>query len=112
MEENIQDHEVFQEREEEVHQLAPANNQRPIQDQFRQIACGYGGIARPLVAANNFELKSALISTVQHNQFVGNTAEDPNVDLPVFLEICKTIKLNGVSDDAIRLSLFPFFPMG
>ena len=25
-----------------------------------------------------------------------------------FLEICDTIKINGVSDDAIRLRLFPF----
>ena len=36
--------------------------------------------------------------------------EDPNLHLSVFLEVCNTLKLNGVSTNAIRLRLFPFAP--
>jgi len=35
--------------------------------------------------------------------------EDPNLHLSVFLELCDTLKFNGVSTDAIHLRLFPFF---
>jgi len=34
--------------------------------------------------------------------------EDPNLHLSIFLEMCDTLKLNGVSIEAIRLQLFPF----
>ena len=45
---------------------------------------------------------------VQQSQFGGNAIEDPNAHLATFLEICDTIKMNGVNDDTIRLRLFPF----
>ena len=60
------------------------------------------------IAANNFELKPALISMVQESQFGGSLMEDPNLHLWVFLEVCGTLKINGASTDAIRLRLFPF----
>ncbi|KAK5835958.1 hypothetical protein PVK06_011684 [Gossypium arboreum] len=66
-------------------------------------------IVRPAVAANNFELKPNTIQMIQ--QFVhfdGLQDEDPNAHLVSFLEFCDTFKINGVSDDAIRLRLFPF----
>ncbi|XP_062113989.1 uncharacterized protein LOC133824999 [Humulus lupulus] len=66
------------------------------------------GIANPAIDANNFELKPALINMVQQNQFGGLATEDPNIHLAIFLEVCATVKMNGVTDDAIRLRLFPF----
>ncbi|KAI3465183.1 hypothetical protein Pfo_021846 [Paulownia fortunei] len=66
------------------------------------------GIARQPINANNFKLKPALISMVQQNQFGQSTVEDLNAHLAMCLEICDTIKMNGVPDDAIRLRLFPF----
>lgn len=40
---------------------------------------------------------------VQQEQFGGGSAEDPHAHLANYLEICDTIKMNGVSDDAIQL---------
>ncbi|KAF7810177.1 uncharacterized protein G2W53_036920 [Senna tora] len=66
-------------------------------------------IRRPSIQANNFEIKPATIQLLQANgQFGGSPVEDPNNHILNFLEICDTFKHNGVSDDAIRLRLFPF----
>uniref|UniRef100_A0A803MBH3 Uncharacterized protein n=1 Tax=Chenopodium quinoa TaxID=63459 RepID=A0A803MBH3_CHEQI len=61
-------------------------------------------IVRPSIQANNFELKPALIHIVQQDQFGGSPAECPLEHLANFLEKCDTIKINGVSEDAIILS--------
>jgi len=66
-------------------------------------------IVRPRVEANNFELKLGVIQMVQqYAQFDGLQDEDPNTHIQLFLEICDTFKFNGVSEDAVRLRLFPF----
>ncbi|KAK5772406.1 hypothetical protein PVK06_048694 [Gossypium arboreum] len=64
---------------------------------------------RPAIAANNFKLKPNTIQMIQQFvQFDGLQDEDPNTRLVNFLEFCDTFKINGVSDDAIHLRLFPF----
>ena len=66
-------------------------------------------IRAPGVDANNFELKPALIQMVQANdQFRGTGDEDPTMHLTNFMELCGTLKINDVSDEAIRLRLFSF----
>ncbi|KAK5785393.1 hypothetical protein PVK06_039975 [Gossypium arboreum] len=66
-------------------------------------------IVRPAVATNTFELKPNTIQMIQQFvQFDGLQDEDPNAHLANFLELCNTFKINSVSDDAIRLRLFPF----
>ena len=45
---------------------------------------------------------------VQNNQFGGLQGEDPYAHILTFLNVCATFKINGVTDDAIRLRLFPF----
>ena len=68
----------------------------------------YPTITRPPMEANNFELKSALLSMVQQNQFGRSPIEDPTLQLSIFLECCDTFKFKKVSPDAIKLRLFPF----
>ncbi|XP_073154034.1 uncharacterized protein [Henckelia pumila] len=81
----------------------------PIRDHFRPVVQDhYSGIARGTINANNFEINPELINMVQQNQFVGASTADPHLYLREFLEITDTVKLNGVTDDIIRLHLFSF----
>ena len=41
----------------------------------------YSVVRQPTIDANIFELKPALITMVQHNQFTGHPSEDPNEHL-------------------------------
>ena len=68
----------------------------------------YSAIRQPAVDANNFELKPALITMVQQQQFTGHPTEDPNEHLGRFLRMANTVKLNGVRPEVIKLHLFPF----
>ena len=66
-------------------------------------------IVKPPVAANNFELKLAFIQMVHQSvQFHGQLDEDPNSHIGGFLEVCDMLKMNGVSENAIKLRLFLF----
>lgn len=58
-----------------------------------------------LVSALNPELIRLIRTSFQ---FDGLPSEDPDMHLYNFLHICDTFKFDGVSDDAIRLQLFPF----
>ena len=93
--------------EEEANQVAP---QRTLMEYVRPgFNANQQSVARPPVNANNFEIKPALLQMIQSSvQFYGLSNEDPNAHIANFLEICDTFKYNGVSDDAIRLRLFPF----
>ena len=68
----------------------------------------YSAIRQPIVDANNFELKPALITMVQQQQFTVHPTEDPNEHLGRFLRMANTVKLNGVRPEVIKLHLFPF----
>jgi hypothetical protein len=63
------------------------------------------------VGDNGFELKPALFTMVQANQFCGKAHEDACAHLQHFLEICSTFTVKGVTRDAILL-LFPFSLLG
>ena len=97
----------------EVMDIAPVqehNNDRPLYEYARPLVTGlHSSIRRPTVQANNFEIKPAIIQMIQTSvQFSGLPSDDPNAHLANFLEICDTFRHNGVSDDAVRLRLFPF----
>ena len=56
----------------------------------------------------NFEIKTGLITMVHASPFCGKANEDANAHLQQFLELCSTFVIKEVSQDAIRLRLFPF----
>ena len=65
----------------------------------------YAIIVYPTFEGNNFEIKPALISLVQQNQFFGSPTEDPNLHISTFLRLSGTLNAN---QEAVRLHLFPF----
>ena len=60
----------------------------------------------------NFEIKTGLITMVQTSPFYGKANEDASTHLQQFLELCSTFVIKGVSQDAIRLHLFPLSLLG
>ena len=67
----------------------------------------YSIVRQPAIEANNFELKPALITMVQHHQYTGHLSEDPNEHMGRFMRMEHTIKLNEVRLEVIKLQLFP-----
>ena len=64
-------------------------------------------IRRPPIQANNFELKSVTLQILQNILFHGFPNENPNMHLTNFIEVCDTVKYNGLTEEALRLRLFP-----
>nr|GEV66363.1 reverse transcriptase domain-containing protein [Tanacetum cinerariifolium] len=70
---------------------------------------GRGGPIAPVaIQAMNFGLKNDMIQQVQNScQFHGLLGDDAKKNLDKFLHVTQSIKVNGVTDDALRLYLFP-----
>ena len=68
----------------------------------------HSAIRKPTIAANNFEIKAGTLQMVQSSQFNGSPTADPQEHITNFVEICSTFKYNNVTEDAVRLILFPF----
>ncbi|CAA7053944.1 unnamed protein product [Microthlaspi erraticum] len=65
------------------------------------------GIVPPPVQSHNFEIKLGMINLVQNKMFHGLSCEDPIDHLDEFDRLCDLTKINGVSEDVIKLKLFP-----
>nr|GEX62102.1 reverse transcriptase domain-containing protein [Tanacetum cinerariifolium] len=70
---------------------------------------GRGGPITPIgIQATNFGHKNDMIQQVQNScQFHGLSGDDANKHLERLLHATQSIKVNGVTDDALRLYLFP-----
>ncbi|CAM8974719.1 unnamed protein product [Rhodiola kirilowii] len=93
------------------------DQQRPVQQQVRRTLRDYtaprvsgfqSAIAPPGIDNNTWELKTGLIQMVQNNQFSSRINEDPHQHLKRFVQMCNTVKTNGVPPESYYLRLFPF----
>ena len=98
----------------EEHNIAPApqaaqNEGQTLMDYMQPtIGSIHSAIRKPIIAANNFEIKSGILQMVKTTQLGGAPTENSKDHIANFVELCDTIKYNGVTEDAIRLLLFPF----
>lgn len=71
---------------------------------------GRGGPIAPLtIEATDFGLKHHMIQQVHNScQFHGLPGDDSNKHLDKFLTVTQSMKQNGVTDDGLRLYLFPY----
>ncbi|GJS07619.1 reverse transcriptase domain-containing protein [Tanacetum coccineum] len=70
---------------------------------------GQGGPITPItIQATTFGLKNDMIQQVQNSCPFGGPGDDANKYLDKFLHVTQSMKVNGVSDDALCLHLFPY----
>nr|GEW02993.1 reverse transcriptase domain-containing protein [Tanacetum cinerariifolium] len=82
---------------------------RTVEELCQPSLNGRGGPNAPIaIQATNFGLKNDMIQQVQNScQFHGLPGDDANKHLDKFLHVTQSIKVNGVTNDALRLYLFP-----
>nr|GEY06751.1 reverse transcriptase domain-containing protein [Tanacetum cinerariifolium] len=67
-----------------------------------------GPITPIAIQATNFRLKNDMIQQVQKSCPFRGPGDDANKHLDKFLHVTQSMKVNGVSNDALRLYLFPY----
>nr|GEU76486.1 reverse transcriptase domain-containing protein [Tanacetum cinerariifolium] len=87
----------------------PVPDLRTMEELCQPSLNGRGGPIAPIaIQAMNFGLKNDMIQQVQNFcQFHGMLGDDANKHLDKFLHVTQSIKVNGVTDEALRLYLFP-----
>nr|GEW78328.1 reverse transcriptase domain-containing protein [Tanacetum cinerariifolium] len=87
----------------------PVLDLRTIEELCQPSLNGRGGPIAPIaIQATNFGLKNDMIQQVKNScQFHGLPGDDANKHLDIFLHVTQSIKVNGVTDDALCLYLFP-----
>nr|GEV98321.1 reverse transcriptase domain-containing protein [Tanacetum cinerariifolium] len=87
----------------------PSPDLRTMEELCQPSLNGRGGPIAPIaIQATNFGLKNDMIQKVHNScQFHGLPGDDANKNLDKFLHVTQSIKVNGVTDDALHLYLFP-----
>nr|GEW97994.1 reverse transcriptase domain-containing protein [Tanacetum cinerariifolium] len=87
----------------------PVPDPRTMEELCQPSLNGRGGPITPIaIQAMKFGVKNDMIQQVQNScQFHGLLGDDANKHLDKFLHVTQSIKVNGVTDDALRLYLFP-----
>nr|GEV61000.1 reverse transcriptase domain-containing protein [Tanacetum cinerariifolium] len=87
----------------------PVHDLRTMKELCQPSLNGRGGPIAPIaIQETKFGLKNDMIQQVQNYcQFHGLPGDDANKHLGKFFHVTQSIKVNGVTDDALRLYLFP-----
>ncbi|GJY05656.1 putative reverse transcriptase domain-containing protein [Tanacetum coccineum] len=92
--------------------MAVKNWKAPITPSEVRSFFGLAGIESaiviPAVLADEFEIKPTLIDFVSNNPFYGFEEEDLHSHIRRFYQITRTLRLNQVPDDVVKLILFLF----
>nr|GEY66543.1 reverse transcriptase domain-containing protein [Tanacetum cinerariifolium] len=82
---------------------------RTMEEMLQAPTEGYGdAIVVPDILANFFEVRTGLFSLIQANQFHGFESNNPHDHIRSFNRITSTLMFRNVSNDAIKLMLFPY----
>ncbi|XP_022868458.1 uncharacterized protein LOC111388032 [Olea europaea var. sylvestris] len=102
---NVQNNPIFQTNEKGA---ADEGNMLVGDFMTPQITQSQSSIVYPPFGQSNFQLKTNVIQLFQNgHQFYRRTEENPHTNVSRFLEMCQHFRYQGISDDAIRLRLFP-----
>ncbi|GJS47309.1 reverse transcriptase domain-containing protein [Tanacetum coccineum] len=106
-------HDHIQGEDENVEDVQMTDHLRPMKELLRIPIVGIeNAIVVPTVLANEFELKTELLEFVSNNSFFGLENDDPHSHIRRFYQINRTLRLNQVLDDVVKLILFLFSPKG
>nr|GEX57095.1 reverse transcriptase domain-containing protein [Tanacetum cinerariifolium] len=88
----------------------PVPDLRTMEELCQPTLNGRGASIAPVaIQATNFGLKNDMIQQVQNSRQCHRlSGDDANKHLDKFLQVTQSIKVNGVTDDALRLYLFPY----
>ncbi|GJX16107.1 reverse transcriptase domain-containing protein [Tanacetum coccineum] len=87
----------------------PVLDLRTMEELCQPSLDGQGGPVAPIaIQATTFGLKNDMIQQVQNSCPFRGPGDDANKHLDKFLHVTQSMKVNGVSDDALRLHLFPY----
>nr|GEX68885.1 reverse transcriptase domain-containing protein [Tanacetum cinerariifolium] len=82
---------------------------RTMEELFQAPTEGYGeAIVIPEIIADHFEIKTNLLQLVQANPYHGFERENPHTCINNFKRITLTLKFRDVSNNVIKLMMFPY----
>ncbi|KAK8680752.1 hypothetical protein V6N13_109691 [Hibiscus sabdariffa] len=97
-----------------LHPLAHQNNQQQpattVRDYLAEDLDGLNpAVIMPEFEAEHFELNPVMFNMLNTlGKFGGSPAENARQHLKSFVEICNSFKIHGVSNDGLKLKLFPY----
>ncbi|GJS55122.1 reverse transcriptase domain-containing protein [Tanacetum coccineum] len=95
--------------EPELRTIVAPMAERTMEELLRAPTEGYGeAIVLPEINADHFEIKTNLLQLVQANPFHGLENENPHAHINSFKRITSTLRFRNVSNDVIKLMMFPY----
>ncbi|GJZ09998.1 hypothetical protein Tco_0544757 [Tanacetum coccineum] len=102
-------HDHIQGEDENAEDVQMADQLRPMKELLRIPIVGIeDAIVVPAILADEFEPKTELLDFVSNNSFFVLENDDPHSHIRRFYQITRTLRLNQVPDDVVKLILFPF----